>query len=152
MLTFFKKELVSNPFFVDNKPVQFEVNTSTNQGVLKFDDTKDDPTLIAALKIAISERRGGIVLIDEQEYEAIKKNTTGRLSAAFSPPEKLRAMQPLAPKRKAGVVVEDERENTSQFSSGDPFPGEAPPLVPAKPFIPAAGKAPVKESKEPVKT
>lgn len=144
MLIYLKKELASNPFFYDNKPVQFEVNTSTNQGVLKFDDTKDDPNLIAALKVAISERRGGIVLIDEEQYDAIKKNTTGRVSAAFSPPAKLRAMQPLGkPNRnQAAAAADDRRENHVQ--NNDPFPGDAPPLAPTTPFVPASSKASAK--------
>lgn len=138
MLTYLKKELASNPFYVDNKPVQFEVNTSTNQGVFRFDDTKDDPNLLAALKIAISERRGGIVLIDEEQYEAIKKNTTGKVFAAFSPPEKLRAMVPQGRTRQnQQAAAADE----NHIQSNEPFPGDAPPLAPTTPFVPASGKS-----------
>jgi len=139
---YFKKELASNPFYYNNQPVTFEVNSS-NQGVLRFDDTKDDPKLAEALHLAIEQHRGGIALINEEEYEAIKKNENGKVSAVFLQPEKLRPLPPMFPQKKAAAAA----EANSPVRQADRVPKEAGQVVDTTPFRPASGQ-PVKTKTE----
>lgn len=91
---YFSKELANNTFYLpDGKtPVNFEIFPS-NVGVIALDAEKDKE-IIAALDDAVSKRRGGIVPIDEQGYNELKKNRGGsRQSAAFQAPQRLQAMR-----------------------------------------------------------
>ena len=64
MKAFFSKELVSNQFMIGGAPVQFEI-LDGNEGVISLDTSSP---LFAALNLAASEHRGGIVRITEEMY------------------------------------------------------------------------------------
>lgn len=68
----FKKVNVALPFFVNKRPVPFN-SVGGNIGVLALDPAKDGE-LIAALEAAAQAHRGGIVEIDADIAENIKKN------------------------------------------------------------------------------
>lgn len=68
---YYRKELLSNYFYVEGKPVAFEP-LDGNRGVLKA-DPRQHAKLIAALDQAASEQKGGIVRITYEEYVE-KKN------------------------------------------------------------------------------
>ena len=92
IMKFFLKEIASNPFIIDGKPVQFEVFPS-NRGLLQLDEEKD-AALIKELDLAASQRRGGVVRIDQAQYEELKKNEPlSKPSAAFIKPSLLRVLQ-----------------------------------------------------------
>lgn len=70
-MTFWYKELVSNPFIVRGAAVPFEP-LDGNRGVLAVDDAKN-PTLVAELSAAAQKGRGGIVKLSQDKFEEVKK-------------------------------------------------------------------------------
>jgi len=130
---YFQKELVSNPFFFKNAPVPFEANSS-NQGVIRLEEGRDDE-LIAVLKSAIEKRRGGIIEVGEEEYNAIKKNENGKTYAPLSQPERLRVLPSLGHKKPAVAVATE-----NQVQSASPVQPAANTLAEISPFRPPAGQ------------
>lgn len=68
MTAWFRKELYDSPAYIGHRAVRF-VAVGDNEGVLETDNDQ----LIAALRDLVARRRGGVVEIDEFEYNA-KKN------------------------------------------------------------------------------
>lgn len=94
MTKYYSKELANNTFYLPDgtTPVYFEVFPS-NVGIVAL-DTEKDAAIVAALDDAASKRRGGIVSIDQAEFESLKKNRGGlRASAAFLQQPRLQAMR-----------------------------------------------------------
>lgn len=92
-LQYFQKELVSNPFMVAGKTVQFEV-LGGNRGVIALNPETDGP-LVDALNKAAAKRRGGVIKITSEQY--LQKKTLFPNSTPFvkrSNSEKLRALPP----------------------------------------------------------
>lgn len=76
-MKYYKKELVSNRLALPNgKRVGFTQIDGTDTGVL----ATEDEGLIAELDKAIASRRGGVIEIDLQTYEELKKNPLARPS------------------------------------------------------------------------
>lgn len=73
-LVYFKKVQVNMPFFIGKERVKFEV-LGTNVGVAAFDPEKDLMTVMELNKAAAA-KRGGIVKIDVNEYDRLKKKLT----------------------------------------------------------------------------
>jgi len=143
---YFSKELCANKFFVKNVPVPFDCKP-TNTGVIALDDEKDKE-LVAALNDAVAKRRGGITLIDAATFEAIKKNKTGKLSAAFSPKNRLRVLKvpsPCGKPKEAGAeAVADKVPVSTGASAASENPSPANHPTPA--FVPARGRVKAKET------
>jgi hypothetical protein len=159
MNAYFKKELASNSFFLpDGNPVQFElVSGDTGIAVL---DTDKDAGLIAALKDAATKRRGGIVVIDQAEYDDLKKNLLSDQSGR-RPREILRVFQaqqaksatarPASEKNNPPQPVSEVKSvDTTAAASGDILRVLSTlsnaPRIPPQPFKPAT--APVKGGKK----
>ena len=137
MPIYFSKELCSNKLFFKNTPVPFECQP-TNTGCIALDDEKDKE-LVAFLNDMIAKRKGGVSLIDEAAYEAIKKNKTGRVSAAYSPKDRLQVLKvpsPLGKPKDAEVVA---AKNPVRAATGtesiDSIPADA-----SAPFVPRRGR------------
>lgn len=76
-MKYYKKELVSNRLALPNgKRVGFTQIDGTDTGVL----ATEDEGLITELGKAIASQRGGVIEIDQQTYEDLKKNPLVRPS------------------------------------------------------------------------
>lgn len=76
-MKYYKKELVSNRLALPNgKRVAFVQVGQSDTGVL----ATEDEGLIAELDKAVAGRRGGVIEIDLQTYEELKKNPTAKPS------------------------------------------------------------------------
>lgn len=70
-IRYYKKELVSNRLSLPNgKAVQFEQIGGTDSGVL----ATTDQGLTSELDKAVAARRGGVIEINESQYQELKKN------------------------------------------------------------------------------
>ena len=68
-MTYFKKSLVFNPVYLKSGKVEW-TRVGKHDGVLA---TEDADTIASLTKLA-TERRMGVVVITEEEYEDLKKN------------------------------------------------------------------------------
>jgi hypothetical protein len=119
MTKYFSKELANNTFYLpDGKtPVNFEVFPS-NVGVIALDDEKDKP-IVEALDEAVSKRKGGIIPLNEQEYQELKKNKGGsRVSVVFQQQPRLQTIR--------SPSVFPPKSPASPAANGDAPPPEAP--------------------------
>ena len=109
---YFRKVLANMPFYVDRKPVMFEP-LDRNMGVLKI--SAHDPTTSALLATA-KANRGGVVVIDEETYETLKKKLPFKPLAQRLLRPKLQVFQNQVP-RKAKPQSE-VAAGTRRISSG----------------------------------
>jgi hypothetical protein len=122
-LSFWKKEILSNSYFIDGVPVHFDALAS-DTGIL----ATDDPKLISGLEDAASKRKGGIVKITQAEYDGLKKN---RESNPFKPAsrQEIRLFQsPSNLANRAGVIkpldasLKPKRNQLIATANGMPAP------------------------------
>ena len=148
---YFRKVLANMPFYVDRKPVMFEP-LDRNMGVLKI--SAHDPTTSALLATA-KANRGGVVVIDEETYETLKKKLPFKPLAQRLLRPKLQVFQNQVPRKakpQSEVAAEASRIS-SRVSGVDSAVGSGtdagagtqasvpvPPPVPAGEFRPAVGK------------
>lgn len=145
----FKKIMLATQFFIDRKPVAFEP-LDGNIGVLRI--AASDPQA-AGLLAAASAKRGGIVLIDETLFDALKKKHPFKLPEPRSKPHVLRAFNPeppsLRPKNQNGAAAGAASQISGRVGvglvggggtdaeSGKMAPVPAPPPAAPGEFIPA---------------
>lgn len=82
MRFFFYKELLGNAVYAKGKAVPWEATTG-DCGVF----ATDDEAVAAELKILAAARKGGVVVIDEAQYDDRLKKKDLRISAPQRPPE-----------------------------------------------------------------
>lgn len=101
---FFRKELAStNPVLVAGKRVPFII-IAGNRGVIVFDDEKsEDASFIASLNDFAARRKYGIVKINEEEFEELKKKAQSLPPSTRRKQEKLKVMQPLLKPKQSPV-------------------------------------------------
>ncbi len=105
-MKYFLKEIATNPITgPDGTPVPFDVLPS-NTGLIALDDEKDKAT-IELLSQAAKDRRGGVVEIDAERFDSVKKNREGlKPSVAFSGPNRLQALRSPDPFKKPVAVAD----------------------------------------------
>lgn len=134
---FFFKELLTSQFMVGGTLVQFEP-LDGNNGVIMV-DSEAQPDLLRGLTTAANEQRNGVILINEERYEAEKKSHPFNPSNRRSRAEPLRVLQVDIPKHQAPDAAHAEKSNGATPStprgiapvSNNPL-GAAPP----NPFTP----------------
>lgn len=76
-MKYYKKELVSNRLALPNgRRVNFTVVGDSDTGVL----ATEDPELIKELDQAVAKRRGGVIEIEAEVYDGLKKNPLAKPS------------------------------------------------------------------------
>lgn len=144
---YFRKELLTNAFYVGAAPVAFE-QLDGNRGVLKIDvdsaqGDKRMGEVLTALLLAVAQQRGGVVRITEAEYIE-KKNqfpyNPSSPSATRSQDEKLR----IAPRPgMQGKAFRPPPPKGISQPKGAPLAGtEAPPAPPAVDVIDGVPQGP----------
>jgi len=98
---YFKKILSNMPFYINRVPVGFE-QLDRNIGVLKIDASNPTAAILTATAKA---NRGGIVIIDADMYESLKKKLPFNPLAQRSSQPKLQIIQTELP-RKPKVVAD----------------------------------------------
>lgn len=71
-LVYFKKTIANMAFFVNKKPVPFEM-IGGNIGVIKLDSARHED-LVSGLLAAAQGHKGGVSIIDAETYADLKKN------------------------------------------------------------------------------
>ena len=94
---YFKKVLANMPFFVNGKRVPFEP-IDQNMGVATFEEGSE---FYEGCLSAAQQRRGGVVLINAQIYEDLKKNHPFKPSATNLPKPRLAVFRQPGPPRKS---------------------------------------------------
>lgn len=173
---FYRKEIWSNKFYVGGHPVEFFEPLDGNRGVGFID--ANDP-LVPALDQAAHDQIGGIVRINEQEYEHLKKNHPNRPKAQDqlqiaprqdqSPKKTGKAFQPPAPQGspESPAVLVDQSPGEmspiggagSEIPIGAPGPNDPPQRPPDQPdfksgsstpkFVPKTARAGTGKAPEP---
>lgn len=164
-MKYFRKELVSMPFFAAGKRVPFEV-LSQNSGVIALDASVPENTpIIEALETAAKARRGGIVILpDEQSYLDLKKKRSPVLKK--SEPERKQQKLRVLPTARAKVrpspsanpgaaAAVDAANKTSSpevggNGSGDNGGGAKPAGLASPPFVPTLQPRSKMSNREPI--
>jgi hypothetical protein len=148
---YYRKEITSVPFFAAGARVMFE-QLAGNTGVLAVEDTEQNKSFILALDEAAKKRVGGVVMIDAEQYEDLKKKRPYDPSANRSRDESIRIMptgsSPLKHTMKSGlnaegVVAPDvdrEAAVADLQSSPPPAPKASPTPAATAPVKPATTK------------
>lgn len=113
---FFKKVMVNMPFIVAGQRVGFEV-LDKNTGVIRL-HTHRDTAVVVALTAAANARKGGIVLIDEAQYESLKKKLPLTTSAQRSKPQRLQVWRGPQPIKRPQESKANWLANRSRAGSG----------------------------------